>query len=120
MIYLDEDALICDFAEIYHIYDYAALPPHTAGVLACGLRQNSRIKMKMANQEVDVETMINATIADRLAILVWQNTKDGHEGVNPPQSILQTMLNKKPESDFMVFDTGSDFEEYKERIIHGE
>jgi len=46
MIKLDENALICDFAETYHIYDYRQLPPTRVAVFACGLRDDSRIKMK--------------------------------------------------------------------------
>lgn len=48
MIALDEGALICDMAETYHIYDMRALPAETLATLACGLREDSRIKMKRA------------------------------------------------------------------------
>lgn len=46
MIALDEGALTCDMAETYHIYDMRALPVETLAVLACGLREDSRIKLK--------------------------------------------------------------------------
>ena len=119
MIYLDEDALICDFAETYNIYNYQALSPIMAGVLACGLRADSRIKMKMTDQSIDINTMLNAVIADRLAILIWQRTKDGQDGVNFPDSILRDLLNEKKESDHMVFDNGAEFDAYREKIING-
>ena len=40
----DEDALVCDMAETYHIFDYRALPLFLAARLACGLREDSRSK----------------------------------------------------------------------------
>lgn len=119
MINLDEDALICDFAETYNIYDYRALSPITAGVLACGLRDNSRIKMELSEQVVDIKTLLLATIADRLSILAWQNTEDGQRGRNMPESIVSSILGKKEERSHIVFETGADYEAYRERLIHG-
>lgn len=119
MINLDEDALICDFAEYYRIYDYTALSPKYAGVLACGLRENSRIKMKLSEQIVDMNTLLLATIADRIQVLVWQNTEDGQKGRNVPESIVQKLLGQKDERDHIVFDTGADFEAFRERLING-
>ena len=43
MIAIDEDALICDLAETYQIYDYRRLPVQTVAVFSLGLRDNSRI-----------------------------------------------------------------------------
>lgn len=119
MICLDEDSLICDFAEYYRVYDYTALPPKYAGVLACGLRDNSRIKMKMSEQIVDINTMLFATIADRIQVLVWQNTEDGQKGRNIPESIVEKLLGVKDEREHIVFNTGADFEAYRERLING-
>jgi hypothetical protein len=48
MLSTDRDALICDMAETYHVYDMRALPTKTVATLACGLREDSRIKLKMA------------------------------------------------------------------------
>lgn len=119
MINLDEDALICDFAETYRIYDYTTLSPKYAGVLACGLRENSRIKMKMSEQIVDMTTILLATIADRAQVLIWQNTEDGQKGRNVPESIVQKLIGQKDERDHMVFNTGADYEAYRERLING-
>ena len=119
MINLDEDSLICDFAEYYRIYDYRALTPKYAGVLACGLRDNSRIKMKMSEQAVDMDTILLATIADRIQILIWQNTEDGQKGRNVPESIVKKLLGVKEEKPHMVFNTGADYEAYRESVING-
>ena len=41
MMALDREALLCDLAETYGIYDVRALPVSTLAVLASGLRENS-------------------------------------------------------------------------------
>lgn len=118
MIYLDEDSLICDFAETYHILDYKALSPRLAGVLACGLWDDSRIKMQMSGQALRTDTMLRAGILDRLSILTWQNTEDGQKGNNPPESVLSKMLGGA-EKETLSFDTGADFDRYRESLING-
>lgn len=110
MINLDEDALICDFAETYHIYDYRALPLKYVAVLACGLRDNSRIKLKMADIRIDTKEMLLATIADRLSVRIWQSSEDGQKGRNMPKSMLDSLLNvKRDNSNVTSFDTVDDF-----------
>ena len=54
MIATDENALLCDLAETYGIFDFNALPVETLAALSFGLRENSRIKRKMSGAlEVD-------------------------------------------------------------------
>lgn len=43
MMNISEDALICDLAETYHIYDMRSLPLRTVATLSAGLREDSRI-----------------------------------------------------------------------------
>lgn len=66
---LDEDALICDLAETYHILDYRSLPVQLVATLSAGLRDDSRIKLKAADTSVGLETIILAAIADNLTML---------------------------------------------------
>ena len=120
MLYLDEDSVICDFAETYHILDFRALPPTLAGVLACGLRSDSRIKMLMAGQTISTDTMLRAGILDRLSIIAWQPTEDGHNGRNMPESVLKSLLGEVKERDNLAFDSGADFDAYRERLINGD
>lgn len=118
MISLDEDAMVCDLAETYHILNYRALPPKLVGVLVCGLRDNSRIKMKISDMSVDINLLFNALIADRLSVLIWQNTEDGQKGRNFPKSIYERLLNpQKEESNNMAFASGADFDEYRKTLI---
>ena len=52
MIALDEDALTCDLAETYGIYEFRLLPPAKIAVLACGLSEDSRIKRTAADLRI--------------------------------------------------------------------
>lgn len=118
MIHLDEDSLICDLAETYHIYNYRALPSKLVGVLACGLRENSRIKMKLASMNASTDTLLKALIADRLQILIWQRTEDGQKGRNFPKSIYERLINPQEEqTNNMTFKSGADFDEYRKTLI---
>lgn len=120
MISLDEDSLICDLAETYHIYNYRALPPKLVGVLSCGLRDNSRIKMKLSSINYDLDTLLSALIADKLQVLIWQRTEDGYYGRNFPKSIYDRLVNPQPEeSNNMSFSSGADFDKYREALIGG-
>lgn len=118
MISHDEDALICDLAETYHIYDYRQLPPSRVAVFAIGLKDNSRIKMKLSHQKATLETILLAGIVDRLSILVWGKTEDGQKGRNKPAMMTDALINKEPTTtDVIVFNSGKDFHESRNRLI---
>jgi len=116
MISEDEDALICDLAETYQIYDYRQLPPTQVAVFSLGLRENSRIKMKLSGQTVPLDIMILAGIADRLSTLVWFQTKDGQKGRNRPQMLTNLLTSTKQESDVEAFHSGEEFEKTRKRL----
>ncbi|WP_302977096.1 DUF5361 domain-containing protein [uncultured Streptococcus sp.] len=121
MIALDEDALVCDLAETYQIYDYKQLPLNEVAVFAYGLRDDSRIKQMMSDQIVPLETTLLASIVDRLSLSLWLQTKDGQKGVNRPASIAEMLTkNNKEESDerdYLVFESGEDFENYRKVLL---
>ncbi|CIO43890.1 phage protein [Streptococcus pneumoniae] len=121
MIALDEDALVCDLAETYQIYDYKQLPLSQVAVFAYGLRDDSRIKQMMSDQIVPLETTLLASIVDRLSVSLWLQTKDGQKGVNRPMSIAEMLTkNNKEESDerdYLVFESGEDFENYRKALL---
>lgn len=108
MIALDEDALVCDFAETYHIYDLWSLPVAYAATLAVGLRENSRIKQKASGINVDINTILLAHIADNTAINVYFKTEDAQKRVNSPTSLLK-LITKSSDSDTKKFESGVDF-----------
>ena len=120
MILVDEDALICDLAETYQIYDYRQLPPVRVAVFAYGLRDDSRIKMKLSGQSVPLDTILLAKISDSLSTLVWFQTEDGQKGINRPKMLTDLLLNAKSDSDIEAFHSGEDFERERQRLIGGE
>jgi hypothetical protein len=118
MIAVDKSALECDFAETYRIYDFRMLPARRAAMFAAGLGDSSRIMRKLGGAPTSFESMMLATIADAVRILVWQNTKDGVEGRNAPESIISAILDKGKESS--AFDSADDFEQWRNSILNGE
>ena len=120
MIRADETALICDLAETYGILDWRALPLKTAAALSSGLRESSRIKMKIAGVQADQETLLLAAAVDRLSLLVWAKTKDGINGRNRPDSIFEK-LTGRPEEDkkdeTIAFDNGEAFRAAWEKAV---
>ena len=115
MINTDEDALICDLAETYGIFDYRSLPIQMVAALSVGLRADSRIKMKLCGMEFEPNTYLLAAIVDRLSVLLWRQTKDGMEGINPPELILK-QSNKREEKGFS---SGEEFEKFRAGILKG-
>lgn len=115
MIAIDETSLICDLAETYHIYDYKSLPLSKVAAFSVGLRENSRIKMKMNSMKYSLETVLLAAVVDRLSILIWAKTEDGTHGINKPISIVDKLLGEK--EDIVGFDTPTDFENEWKKII---
>lgn len=92
MLNADEEALICDLAETYHIFNYREMSPILVATLAVGLRENSRIKIKMNDTKISYLNLLLASILDDLNTLVWFKTEDAQHGRNRPQSILSTLL----------------------------
>ena len=121
MISLDEDALVCDLAETYQIYDYKQLPLTQVAVFAYGLRDDSRIKQIMSDQIVPLETTLLASIVDRLSLSLWLQTKDGQKGVNRPASIADQLIKRdkseNDDKDYLVFESGEDFEKYRKEFL---
>ncbi|MGP1598359.1 DUF5361 domain-containing protein [Peptoanaerobacter stomatis] len=108
MIKTDENALICDLAQTYNIYDYKQLPLMSVAVFACGLKSDSRIKMKMAGQKVPVNTLLLASICDTLKMLLWTKTKDAKYNRNRPKSILN-IINDVKKDEIIGFHSSEDF-----------
>ena len=112
MIKEDEDALICDLAETYQIYNYRQLPLKMVAVFSSGLKEDSRIKMKLSGQTVPSETLLLASMVDKLNTLVWFKTKDGQKGKNMPPSIVSILTGQEKSDvnkDMVVFNSGEDF-----------
>ena len=114
MLATDRTALECDMAETYGVFDFEGLPARKLAALAVGLRENSRIKMKMAGEKATQQDVMQAAIVDRLSLLLWAQTKDGQNGTNRPKSIVDLLLNAQQEP--VGFDTPEEFEAEWARI----
>lgn len=119
MLAADKDALICDLAETYHIYDYRGLPVNTLAALACGLEPGSRSKRRLAGTDVNPDTLLLAVIADRLGLLVWAKTEDGRAGRNRPRSLAEALLGRREEGPAASYASGAEFEAARRRITGG-
>lgn len=117
MLSTDEDAVICDLAETYQIYDYKDMPSDKVAIFCNGLREDSRIKMKMTGQKVKLDTMLLASTVDKLSLLVWTKTKDGQKGRNKPTSLVESINKPVKVKEELVFTTGEEFERVRNKIL---
>ena len=117
MLATDEDAFFCDMVETYHITDYRALPVETLAVLAFGLRENSRIKLKIAGiNPVPVEIIL-PQIYDILVCL-----GAGLSGAKEaPPSMMDLVRGVQKEEDTVdSFNTPEEFQAEWNRRIQGD
>ena len=117
MIKLDEDALICDFAETYRIYDYRALPARLAATYAAGLRHDARIMEKISGTQVPIDTLLLASIADGIHVRIWQNTKSATSGTDVPTSIVKALLGMQDAGEYEGFSTPEEFDAWRQSMI---
>lgn len=118
MMATNKTALICDLAETYGVLNYKELPVETLAALSVGLRENSRIRMIMADNKVEQDVLLLAAAVDRLTFLAWSKTKDAEKGLNRPRSIVDIITGKsQKENDIMAFNTAEEFEAARAEII---
>lgn len=120
MLNTDKDALACDFAETYHIYDYRSVPCKMAAAFSCGLRNDSRIKMKISGADITTEEMLLSALVDNTKLLAWLQSTDGIKGINRPESLLEQLMKKESEKDIIAFSSGDEFDEEWKRLTGGE
>ena len=107
MLAEDKDALICDMAETYHILDIKALPVELLAVLASGLREDSRIKMKLAGMHYIPITIVAPQIFDNLQLIRMGLAGDKSE----PYLLTERLLQKAPkEKELLGFASAKEFE----------
>lgn len=117
MIACDEEALICDLAETYHIYNYRELPVRLVATLSVGLRADSRIYMKLNKEIVSTNTVLLTSVVDQLNILIWQNTKDGKEGRNKPKLLMPIIMKNEKINDTNAYLNGNQFDIERKKIL---
>jgi len=116
MIAADEDALICDMAEIYGVFDWKALPLQTAATLAAGLGPGSRCEGARLGLRVPVRDYLTALCADRLALVLRFL-----QGVEAPRLLSDEMIRKKaePSGEAGAFRTPEEFEAWRSAQFGG-
>ena len=117
MLATDRDALFCDLAETYGIFDMEALPVKTLAVLSCGLRDSSRIKMKLSGMRVSTETFLLAGCFDMLTWIRWSKTEDAANGGKPPRAILEKLLGLETEPETVGFASAEEYKAAREKIL---
>lgn len=120
MLSVGEVELTCDMAETYHLfitdwYD-PPFPVSYLANLAAGLGINSRIRRKIDDRKLTLDQMLYAFMVDKLAGLMWQNTKDGHKGRRYPESIYRKLegLDDKKKDELQAFESKEDFQKWYE------
>lgn len=117
MIAADEDALTCDFAETYHVFNWRELPIDLAATLAFGLREDSRIKQKISGQTYTMDTLLTAVVADRLGDVLRFLTR----GKAKPESTVKALVGseKKKKTDHRTFSSLEEFRQAYREITGG-
>ena len=110
--------MICDLAETYGILDYRSLPPQTVATLAAGLRDNSRIKMKICGETVGYDTMLLAAILDGINTVAWLLSEDGRRGRNRPKSVVAE-LRGDLEKEIAIFASIEEYEQARMKAMGG-
>lgn len=119
-----EDLLICDFAQVYHILDYKALPVPLLVTLFSGLGPDSRLARNAADLPVSMRTLLLAAAVDNLTSLVYVHA---HKGDKKPGSIVSALLGvgkgKKEDPPGSVkaetFDSAADYEAARRALLEG-
>ena len=117
---LDEGALLCDFAQYYHIYDIDALEVGYAAILACGLPEGSRIIRKLSKTKIDPDRLFRATIIDSIRNVEWAIIQThSKKKIKRPESLVKRLLDasEKPESAVKGYDTAEEFEAARARLL---
>ncbi|MGX7390955.1 DUF5361 domain-containing protein [Dolosigranulum pigrum] len=113
---LDEDALVCDLAETYGIYDYKQLPLLKVAVFAYGLSDDSRIKRRFSQQKVDLDTLILASLYDQFNVLLYAFSNGKGD---QPLSLTDTLMDRPTQSTRKehVFQSREDFNRARQQLL---
>lgn len=84
-----------------------SLPIDTVATLSVGLRENSRIILKLKESEVSLDTMLLAGINDRLSAIMWQLS--GGSNTDKPTMITDSFIKREEKPDNDKFASGEEF-----------
>ena len=112
MLRTDRDALECDLAETYNIYNMEALTFDKLALFSFGLREDSRIKMKISGDKVKLDTLLLGVLIDKVEELYCALTGTREKRT----SIVNILLDSQQDKDFEVFASVEDFEAELHRL----
>lgn len=115
MLAADRDALACDLWETYQVRDMEALPVRDLAMLSCGLRENSRIRMKMGGHDCDFDTILVAGCYDMINRV--RRILTGETGEMPSMVRILMGEGSKKESNILSFSTASEWEAERKRLL---
>jgi hypothetical protein len=94
------------------------LAPSLVATLTMGLRENSRVMMKIGKQKLNYQEKMLALIFDALQIIAF---KQGHKkSASKPVSLLEKLTEeKKPKDELMVFNSADSFEAWRAKKMKG-
>ena len=102
--------MICDLAETYGILNYQELSPSLVATLVVGLRDNSRVKMKLSKSNLTIDQAMLALILDGINLLIWSRSK---KHGSKPKSVYKLLTEeKKPKDELKAFRTAEDFDSW--------
>ena len=117
----DEDALFCDFAQYYGIYDLSCFSLEKQAALVFGLPEDSRTMRILSGRQVSTDTLLLAGILDQLRVQAWSRSKAAKNHSGKPKSIMAALIHPKREADDIVsFESGDDFKRYRESLLKGD
>lgn len=85
--------------------------------LSVGLRENSRIKMKLTSSKIDFDSVILASILDNLKSLIWMLSEDGAKKRNRPKSILESINETQTKETVQAYLSGHEFENARLKLL---
>lgn len=109
MLALDRNALVCDMAETYGLFDIYGVPVTLLSTLAAGLGENSRIKLKQNGLKAPWDTVLLALLVDMLS-----GEKDGKDRLSSA-----FFISEETPQEFAVFDSPEAFDRERARILGG-
>lgn len=116
-----EDALICDFAQFYHVYDIDELDVRTAAILTAGLPKESRLVKKLTGNKPDQETILMASILDTVRNIEYAVFQaHSKKKLQKPQSVMKKLLgidDNKKQNNLREFRSADEFEIARKNII---
>lgn len=103
-------------AQTYGVMDVYSLPLHLFAILACGLPEDSRIKIKLSGVKVSYKDIVQAQISDLLSKLLYSFQAFAGGKPKEPGSLVDIFLGKEDRKT-QAFMTYEDFNRVRAEIM---